>query len=327
MGETVNISRIAEEISNDIFKFMGWEICGEMNANWECVNPDHNRPTHPADVVYRYVEPYKNKMTYILTDLKSYGQATITKQNIKKALESLNKSLSCAKLSPDWREKYLNTEKSYDIKGMLFIYNHDGEFQGEKEFSLLLNEASKNIKIDKGNVLVVVGPSRIQYLTNVAHNIKSLVADEKLPHAKHKRGFYYPDLGNEKILHVHSALPLSVENMCANFHIMRYSREDVEGIGGLDIYIKGMEDEVESFMHILDFIRKQNLFQGNTKVRVFVPISTPTTSQNFQKAKFLFTEDMDEELKNKIKQNIFYENCPVIVKQQYFNEEIGMRYE
>ena len=328
MGETANIAKMAEFISNDIFKIFGWEISGSMNIDWECVNPDHQRDTHPADVVYKYPEPYKDIITYVLCDLKSYAKSSINKNSMKRAIESLNLSLSCAKISADWKEKYKDTDKNYDIKGMLFIYNHDGEFaDDDQEFTKLIFDAAKSIKIDKGNSIFIIGPSLIRYLTNVVHNIKTLQADSKLPLDRLKVGYYYPELEDRKLCHNTSTLPLSLDHMSSNYQVLRYNQKDNNKIDGLDIYMKGNGGNAESFMHAIDFIRKSNLLQEHTKVRVFVPSGAPEARRNFQKAKSLFTEDLESSLREQMQNLITYEHCPVIVKQQYFNEEIGMRYD
>lgn len=328
VGETANIARMAELISSDIFKTFGWEVSGSMNINWNCVNSEHQRDTHPADVVYKYPEPYKDIITYVLCDLKSYSKTSINKNTIKKAIENLNCSLSCAKVSTDWKEKYKDTDKNYNIKGMLFIYNHDGEFvDNDQEFTKIISESTKNIKIDKGNCIFIVGPSLIKYLTNVSNNIKILQANSKLPLDKFKIGYYYPELEDRKLCHNTSTLPLSIEHMSANYQVMRYNQKDSNKIDGLDIYMKGNGGDEKSFMHAIDFIRKSNLLQEQTKVRVFVPSGSPEARRNFQKAMSLFTEDLESTLRERMQSLITYEHCPVVVKQQYFNEEIGMRYD
>jgi hypothetical protein len=214
------------------------------------------------------------------------------------------------------------------LAGGVFTYNHDGEFvDDDQEFAKLIDEATKNIKIDKGNSIFIVGPSIIRYLTNVAHNIRTLQADSKLPMDKLKIGYYYPELEDRKLCHNTSTLPLSIEHMSANYHVMRYNQKDSNKIDGLDIYIKGNGGDAESFMHAIDFIRKSNLLQEQTKVRVFVPSGASETRRNFQKAKSLFTEDLEMSLREQMQRLITYEHCPVVIKQQYFNEEIGMRYD
>lgn len=81
MGETSNTALMAEFASAEIFKYLGWERVGSTNIDWECVSEAHGRTTHPADAVYQYLEPYQNKMTYVLCDFKSYHVRQVMKQH------------------------------------------------------------------------------------------------------------------------------------------------------------------------------------------------------------------------------------------------------
>lgn len=327
MGETGNTAKIAEFVSKDIFSIFGWRVSGSTNINWNCVNPEHSNTTHPADIVFSYADPYKNRMTYVLSDLKSYSKGSITKNSIKKALVDLNKSLSCAKVSSDWRDKFVDTENNYDIKGMLFIYNHDGEFvERDHEFSTLLDDACRTLDLDEGNLIYVVGPSTIHYLINVANNIKLLCADKKLPLDMNDRGFYYPELDREKLFHDKARLPLSIESMAANFHVMRYAKGSAEKIDGLDIYMKGPGDSTDSFMHLIDFIRLNNCLQDSPAIRVFLPFGGSEARRKFEKALNIYVDGLDSPTTESIKKLVSFEHCPTIVKHQYFNEEIGMRH-
>jgi len=143
MGETSNISKMAEFVSSDIFRYIGWEQVGPTNIEWMCVTEAHGRKTHPADAVYQYLEPYENKMTYVLCDFKSFSKDTISKKSIEAALLSLNSAVTCAKVSPEWRDIFRSTEKHSIVVGMLFIYNHDGEYLSD--FSELLSAATKKV--------------------------------------------------------------------------------------------------------------------------------------------------------------------------------------
>lgn len=201
MAETVNIARMAEFISQNIFTWLGWTQCNATNENWQCVNVVHGRKTHPADVVYSYPEPYKNAMTYIHCDLKSYAKTSISKSAIKEALSNINDALSCAKISQDWRNRYVSTDKNYYVKAMLFIYNHDEGFQDEATFMSLLHDATRQLKVDKGNVIYVFGPHRIMYFSSLINNLMRLRGEGKIPIENHKFGYYYPEQFNSKICH------------------------------------------------------------------------------------------------------------------------------
>lgn len=89
MAETGNIAKMAEKISNQLFVDFYWERVGEMNTNWDCVDPLHKKKTHPSDVVFFYDNPYAHSTTYVTCDLKSYGKGSITSSKIQEAVGSL----------------------------------------------------------------------------------------------------------------------------------------------------------------------------------------------------------------------------------------------
>jgi hypothetical protein len=322
MGETSNTSKMAEFVSSDIFKYLGWERVGSSNINWECVTASHGRNTHPADAVYQYLEPYQNKMTYVLCDFKSYARDSINKRSIESALINLNDSVTCAKISPDWKEKFRNTEKHSDVIGVLFIYNHDGDFQDD--FNELLASSVKKLSIDKNNIIYIMDPKQIKYYLNVAMNMKTLRGDNKLPNIS-ACGYFYPELPNMKLFHDTSQLPLTIEYMCGSTHILRYGDQTGKGIAGLDIYTPNTGDDTGYFLYLIDYIRKCNFLQENKTIRVFMPLAKENASTNLEKAKNIYTENVDESLKEKFKKNIKYVHMPTIVTHQLFSNEIGMR--
>lgn len=82
MAETVNISKMAELLSKEIFSAFGWQSKGLKNYSWPCVLPEQHhkkriKKLHPTDVVFRYFDPYTNQTTYVIFDLKSYSKGTL----------------------------------------------------------------------------------------------------------------------------------------------------------------------------------------------------------------------------------------------------------
>lgn len=322
MGETSNTALMAEFVSTEIFKYLGWERVSSKNVDWECVTDAHGRLTHPADAVYQYLEPYHNKMTYVLCDFKSYAKQSITKNGLEEALKNLNNSLTCSKVSPDWANKYRFTEKPSEVKGMLFIYNHDGEFQ--RDFSDLLTAATKKLAIDPGNIIYVMDPSKILYFLNIALHMKILRGEDSLPGID-KCGYFYPELPNMKLFHDTSRLPLTIEHMGGSTHILRYGNEEGGDIAGLDIYTTNDGDSAGYFLYLLDYLRKLNSLQENKQIRIFMPFATENASINLDRAKKIFTENVDKNLKSKLDANINYKHMATIFKHQQFSLEIGMR--
>lgn len=324
MAETMNIGRMAEIISGDIFDHFRWSVGGPKNENYPCVEEAHSRKKHPADVVFSYAEPYEDKITHILCDLKSYAKGSIRPQDVKKAIEDLNESLTCARKNVEWNETYVFTDKPINVKGMLFIYNHDNEY--DNNFFELFKKATDKINVDRGNIISVIGPKKIIYLANICSNIERLRGRKELPE-KDFCGFFYPEQPIRKIYHDPSRLPLTIEQIGGSFQIVRYSEaKEANTIGGLDVYMEDKENEFENFQHLFDYLRKYNCLQSVNKVRVFIPFSKESTQINFKKALKIYEETVDENFAQKLSPLINYEHMHILTPQ-FFSQEIGMRYE
>ncbi|WP_156932811.1 hypothetical protein [Desulfonatronum lacustre] len=324
MAETVNISSMAEIISKEITTHFGWSIYGPRNENFSCVEQSHNRKTHPADVVFAYAEPYEDKITHILCDLKSYSKNSIKPLELKKAIENLNESLTCARKSIDWNKNYVHTSDPINIKGMLFIFNNDNQY--DSDFFELFKKATEKIVIDKGNVISVIGPKKICYLANICSNIERLRGKKDLPDEEFC-GFFYPEQPIRNIYHDPARLPLTIEQIGGSFHIYRYSEpKETNTIGGLDVYMEDKENEFENFQHLFDYLRKYNCLQSVNKVRIFIPFSKETTRNNFQKALKIYEQTVDENFAKKLNPLINYEHINRVVPH-FFSKEIGLRNE
>jgi hypothetical protein len=114
MSETINISKMAEYLSDDIFSEFFWTKIGPTNENWPCEEPEHHKViTHPADVVFFYDEPYDLSRTYVHCDLKSYAKGSVTASAVRGAIESLAAQISCAEKSGSWQQYYDHGHVSY----------------------------------------------------------------------------------------------------------------------------------------------------------------------------------------------------------------------
>ena len=166
MSETGNIEALAKLVSQDIFKWFKWDTCGLKDTDWRCVTTSHKKRTHPADVVFYYDDPYSGKVIYLNTDLKSYKKGSITATSISKALSSLSISVECANVSEDWQDKYLVNDIGFDsVIGMLFIYNHDDEF--DKDLTEIIDSVDfEKIQIPESVKILLLDPQKIRILFN-----------------------------------------------------------------------------------------------------------------------------------------------------------------
>lgn len=200
MGETGNIAEMAKRISDDIFEIFGWKRRGPLDENWGCckdhkskapdidesgatsrraktADPDDaagtakKTKTHPSDVVFRYDDPYTDAATYLTTDLKSYGGGSITKASVGKALRSLCASVDCANAG-EFQERYVSGDERWHAHGLLFVYNHDGDYAPD-EFAKLVRDATPaNLRAPKDRRVFVLGPGEISHLHTVARDLK-----------------------------------------------------------------------------------------------------------------------------------------------------------
>lgn len=286
MAETENIAKLAEDISQDIFKWLKWEQSSHFNVNYDCVlKEEHNdRKTHPTDTVFNYLDPYTGKRVYIQTDLKSYASKSITKTSTEKALISLSQSIQCSNLSSEWQTKFLDDDSEiFEVIGMLFIYNHDGEY--DKDFFDLLQKINnERLNITKGQKIIVLDPSMIHYLHNIISDMKRLYADAKLPDIDNIT-YFYPDMVRTKRQDGDEwDRPATIEYITSRWLILKHkkSREQPEGYL---IYYKNAGETIEEFVYLIDTLSNYQLLseENNIKVRIFE--SNEEALNNFDKAK------------------------------------------
>lgn len=213
MAETANIAEMALKVSKDVFSIFGWEIRGPKDKNWPClkdhrkratpalaaapepletaapedIDPDlaeSSKPkkskkskTHPSDVVFRYDDPYSNAAVYLTVDLKSYAAGTITKTNVRAALRSLCASVDCANVVPEWAASYVSGDDLWHAHGMLFVYNHDAEYDPKRFRDLVIGATPATIRVPTGRRVYVFGPGEITHLHAVARDLKVFRGD------------------------------------------------------------------------------------------------------------------------------------------------------
>ena len=193
MAETNNIARIAEIVSENLFGRYFWRRTGGWNQNWPCEDARHEpRKTHPSDVVFFYDEPYAVRRTYVNCDLKSYAKKSITAGAVLSALESLAESISCIEVSEAWRKMYIHDGYIPAVSGLLFVYNHDGEY--DKNFDHILGQVKhEKIQIPRGTQIAIVGPRQIEWLDNIQYTMVYMRGTGDLPPEPSCR-FEYPHL-------------------------------------------------------------------------------------------------------------------------------------
>ncbi|WP_067221112.1 hypothetical protein [Marinomonas gallaica] len=284
MSETGNIETLAKLVSQDIFKWFKWGTCAPKDEDWSCESDHHGKNTHPSDVVFFYEDPYTGQMHYLNTDLKSYAAGSITKASITRALKTLAMSVECANISDSWQSKFLLNDVGFgDVSGMLFIYNHDSEY--DKNFQAELEKVEiKDIPVADGNELVVVGPDLIRRLCDVVSDMKMLKAEDLFP-SHDDYTFFYPDLIRARRCGDEWGKPATIEALTSPWLIIKH-RSSSEFKGGFIIYYHEYGDTVDEFIYLIDAMSHYQMLSSDYSIRVRFTAASSHANVNFEKAKY-----------------------------------------
>lgn len=300
MGETVNTSKIAEEIGSRIFKALFWDICPPTNINFSCLCPKpkeekkieegrtyhNNQGTHPMDASFSYIDPYLGKRIYLNTDFKSYSQKSITPNKIRTSLRSLAETISCAQDSSEWSNFVCCSEQVKEVRGLLFLYNSD--YLYEHDINYILNNVKvENIPIERGQYIHLLDPLTI-------NRINSLVTDLKLLKNElyDEYSFYYPNhrLSKNTISNsMNPPLPCTIEMICSSYTVIKYKKKEDEGFL---IYYNGIGESKDDFLYLFDYLTSVQIpFDSNLKIRASNANVSPSISNNFKIAKQTYLQE------------------------------------
>lgn len=290
MAETVNIAKMAEKLSKELLAEFFWNKMGPTNINWPCEDQEgHKTKTHPSDVVFYYDEPYTQARTYINCDLKSYAKGSITLGSIRSAIESLARALSCAEKSEAFRTNFFHEHISPEICGLLFVYNHDGEY--DKDFSTLLGQI-KNEKLDipSQSKIVVLGPSDIYWLNNIHHEVVYMRGGAaELPNKEHCR-YFYPHLVIRKNVQLEHARAATLEMLTAPWVILSYTNPKKQNRKGFVIFYRKRGESVDEFLYLIDYLMNYQVLVKDTDVFIKTLDAHPSAAAHFSKAKDQYVE-------------------------------------
>jgi hypothetical protein len=364
VGETSNISKIAEILATELFSRFLWNDTGGWNQSWKCVKEDHvvekrirkkksdaGNPgstanseeggsasegsqtaehtlekikvlNHPSDVVFYYDEPYSVHRTYVNTDLKSYKKGSITSTAIGGAVQSLALTLECAELSEEWKEKFVHEEKSYRIVGLLFIYNHDGEYDSGFD-DLLAKVNQEKLKMPRNSRIFVLGPRDIRWLDNVQLDILMLYGNHVLPHMD-RCSFYYPDLVRRKKIQV-GARAAILEMLTGPWIILSYPANGGNPPGYV-VYFRGLGKYAEEFLYLLDHLMHYQMVKQGTAISIRTFDADENAPAHFKRAVDEYIENYDGQGSAfaTLLRKISFDLMPQI-KSQFSQVSIGMK--
>lgn len=352
MGETGPTAEIAEQVSKELLKWFRWERIPLKDRNFDCVKQEkHKHPTkkqkhtHPTDVVFKYRDPYLNRVVLFNTDLKSYSKTSIGAPNIRGALKSLAQTIDCARVSQEWQSRY-DFDDGAEVRGLLFVYNHDAEFDDSFERFLVPervqqeNDADEervsnihSIPLEANQVIHMIEPRTIAYLQTIVNDAAVLHRDGTLPARNYY--FFYPD---QKLHKVHSERldrPATVELLCGPYLIVGHDavyklnevtemKEQTFGSGYVIYYNRPGNTHLE-FMYLFDVLSSYQILDGENQIRIRVTHHSPHAQikSNYKKAINDYVHDWGfaEYLSSKIEAIDF--QVLNVMKQSFSKAELG----
>lgn len=305
-GERAGIAAIAGKVAKEIIPWLKWKSHLSPDQNFECGSPQrHNPPksepgseqkahNHPTDVVFSYIDPYTEKTIALNTDLKSYAAGSIKQFTIRKALKSLAHTIDCARYSDEWKTRYSLTQEKLEVRGMLFVYNHDGSwdntfydiFYGKKSIkktkhstgSEYENENDINIlnfDLQKNQQIHILEPSSIKYLRTVIDDLEKL--NSRGEFNKDNYQFFYPDLNLHKAKNLPTSRPATLELISAPFMIIEYQEQHfyndkqvkIKSIdAGYKVYYKARIEDWKDMFFLLDSLSNYQILNSNKKISI-----------------------------------------------------------
>lgn len=307
MAENEHKARQAEIMASELFGEFFWHKLGPTNHDWPCEEPErHEVKTHPCDVVYYYDEPYAPRQTYVHCDLKSYAKGTISSAAVRSAVESLAKQVACAEKSDTWRKLHTHDRVTFSVSGLLFVYNHDGEYEADFQKNLI-SIAPESLQLPRGSKLFVLGPKEIFWLDNIRDEIQRLrgKSNPELPGPDYCF-FFHPQLIRRANLQVKKAKAATLETLTSPIIILEYIDPKGSASRGVIVFYARPGETPDEFMYLIDTLRKYELLDDRTKVVIKTLDASAISSPTFQKAQQQYIEglaglDVDTDLGDYVK--------------------------
>jgi hypothetical protein len=321
MGETANIAKLAELAFSQIFKTFGWVQVGPTNSAWECAAPRAHRTKtgeHPSDAVFGYDDPYLPKQILVNLDFKSYKRATLEKLELSSALRNLAAATECANKSEGFQKRFAVTENAEAV-GMLFVFNHDNEYNAERFDKVLASVSEDARDISRQRRLFVLGPGSISYLASVATDLELIGAKEL---RDYERSFFFPNLIGYPAKANNAA---SVECLTGPWIVARFSgaaakKPDTH----YHFYYRGRGASPQEFEYLLDYLFRYQLVDEYARTHFRLVAPDPEAALNFEAAKRFYLGRFHNlsEFKERL-DRIDYAGVTRIA-QTFSSDEVGM---
>lgn len=328
-GETSAIQRVASKITQDIFKVFKWQRAESQDMNWNCELQNHDKKTHPSDVVFYYLDPYEEELVYFNTDLKSYADGTIGKSIVEGAISSLALATECANISTQWRTRYIRDESlGFNVRGLLFLYNHDNLYDKDFYSNVMKKIDPETIKCPPNIKLHILDPYIISDMINISSDIKMLIGSGELPQPD-RFHYYYPDLSLTRIKHpVNDKTAATIEMLSSPYVILKYSDftwMDEKKDGGYVIYYNQAGNNIDEFVYFLDMLSNYQILTEVKKLHIrHCHINPhPDAIHHFEKAKKKYSSHWLLGESERLFSKVSFDKVATVVIQ-YSLEAIGM---
>jgi hypothetical protein len=223
---------------------------------------------------------------------------------------------------------YTLESKNWEAHGLLFIYNHDGDY--DRDFDTVLNEIhSSEAPVPLGKRVFVLGPSQIEFLDSVATDINIERGQLKLPDAQHC-GFYYPDLDKAKAQAKKTLPAATIETLMGPWIVLRYQTVEQQTIrAGYYFYYRGPGVTVPEFEYVLDYIFKYQLLEDFDQISIRLPFGTKDAPAIFERAKRSYQDvywPLAQTTTARSEDRLLRINCHLIArfKERFSATQIGM---
>ena len=238
-------------------------------------------------------------------------------------LQSIAKTIDCASISKEWKDRYGINSTNYDIRGMLFIYNHDGKYHREfyNTFKTTVNNDRKKLGINlksiglkKGQQIHIVEPLLISYMTTIIADMNKLHHEGTFP--QYDYDFYYPELlRNKTVSGDRHSRPATIEAIAAPYLIIEHDAvvtklrtgEVQRTEPGFVIYYNRSGSDPYEFVYLFDTLSRYQLLDGEKNIRLRFAYYNPSQDigSNFEKAKDIYIkswgyDDHKRKILNKI---------------------------
>lgn len=298
MVETASTAKIAENESKAMLSFFKWKTYSDTleNNDYLCQDierhfPDGKYDKHPLDLVFSYIHPYTGKEIFFYSDLKSYSCASLSPGKMREALKSIGQSIACARDNEQWRIDFSNPDFSGEVRGLLFLLNHDGDYSQDilaklnvvAKFEPDIHKGSRNtlnvenLSIDPNQFVHIMDPTVIVYMQTIRKDITSLRGQLKFPFGEKNYYFYFPNLELHRTQGKEIEFPATVEVLCGpyliigNFAVEQNNPDTGEPIKfkpNFIVYYRLNGGTHEEFLFLIDQLSRYQMFNNGKKVNI-----------------------------------------------------------